>query len=381
MMRSFLYSLLPITALAAAVDVRSGYGERHCSIARTVANCGKATIRARNDPNIIPLKAEFNLPGSTRVKVKYGPYTLPALNDTSAPKMPMKDAYGNEGMEDEGGLFDTMSDSITKPCDDCLLKYSHSNLEYEDGSTANLNTGAWLHHLAVSADGPNKVDLACGTKGSERLLAAHNDRADTVFGVSGADKMGYYLAAEDKLSMKLELKNEALVPRKVFLTITWEFIPGKPEGYKNVKTLWLDAAECGAPSSEIPPPDGDVFTLTSKPWLADADGYKLLNTLGHMHDGGQHLEIYANDKLVCDSVATYGGDPLYVTAEGADKNDHISKMGLCQKFAELKKGDKLHLKAYYDFEKHSGLRNLKGKLSGVMGISVVFVEVPFTADK
>jgi hypothetical protein len=325
------------------------------------------------------LPSKFNLQGLQRVRMRLGPYTLPAVDDASAPKMPMKDAYGNEGMEDEGGLYDTMADSIQKPCSDCTLKYAKANLEYADGNTANLNTGAWLHHLALSVDGPSKVDLACGTPGTERLLAAHNDRAETFFGTTAEDKFGYYLGSKDTISMKLELKNEAKVPKSVYLALEWEFLPGKvPAGFQNVKTLWLDAAECGTPSSELPAPNDKAFVLESKPWVASTDS-DLLFTSGHMHDGGSHVEVYTNDQLACNSTATYGGDPLYVSKglnEAMDAEDHISSMSYCRGMGHVKKGDKIHLKAVYDLIAHPGLKNLKGKLSGVMGISVMMVTVP-----
>jgi hypothetical protein len=180
--------------------------------------------------------------------------------------------------------------------------------------------------------------------------------------------------------MVLELKNELNIAKQVYFTVTFEYIPGKPEGFKDVKPLWVDAQDCGAVSSEIDPPkDKKVFTLESKPWTSPIDG-DLLTTVGHMHDGATHLELQLNGQTVCDSVAKYGGNKDYApTPEsiklGAVDMPHISSYGSCSKFGKVKKGDKIALKAHYDFEKHKAGLGSSGTPTGIMGIALTFIGV------
>jgi hypothetical protein len=325
---------------------------------------------------INPLFRSTTNPKSTRVELKYGPYKMPGSNDTTLMKMP--------GMEDETGVVDVMltNGKATKPCTDCTLKYAKADLTYADGTKANLNTGAWLHHLTISVVGPGRSDFACGAKwkDGERILVVHNDRNETYYGVNGADSYGYYLSNEDKMSLVLELKNDATDTKEVFLTITFEYTPGKPANYKAVKPLWMDAQTCDAPSSEIEPPkDKKIFTLESKPWTSPIDG-TLLTTVGHMHDGATHLEVSVNDKLVCDSIATYGGNKDYEpTPEaiklGAPKMEHITRYSPCANFGKVKKGDQIKLKAFYDFEKYKPGYGTSGAPTGVMGIALMFLGV------
>ena len=300
---------------------------------------------------------------------------MPSANDTTLMKMP--------GMEDETGVADVLwKENAAKPCSDCTLKYAKADMHYTDGSKSNLDTGAWLHHMTLSTVGPGRVDFACGSKwkDGERILVVHNDRNDTYYGLSGDDKYGYYLRDDDKLSMILELKNDANIVKHVYFTVTFEYIPGKPAGFKEVKPLWMDAQDCGAVSSEIDPPKGKkVFTLDSKPWTSPVDG-ELLTTVGHMHDGATHLEVQLNGKTVCDSVAKYGGNKDYEpTPEtvklGAPDMAHITSYGNCQKFGQVKKGDQITLKAHYDFGKNKPGVGTSGEPTGVMGIAMMFLGV------
>lgn len=212
------------------------------------------------------------------------------------------------------------------------------------------------------------------------MLVVHNDRNDTYYGLSGADNYGYYISDADKMSMVLELKNDSHDTKQVYLTLTFEYIPGKPAGYKAVKPLWMDAQSCDAPSSEIEPPkDKKIFSLESKPWVSPIDG-NLLTTVGHMHDGATHLEITLNGKLVCNSVATYGGDKAYEpTPEtikmGAPAMPHITRYGHCADFGKVKKGDEIKVKAFYDFEKNVPGVGTSGTPTGIMGIALMFLGV------
>jgi len=326
--------------------------------------------------SIAPLFRTATNPKSTRIEMKYGPYDMPSSNDTTLMKMP--------GMEDETGVVDVMlmNGKATKPCSDCTLKYAKADLTYKDGTPANLNTGAWLHHLTLSVQGPGRADVACPNyKDGERMLVVHNDRNDTYYGLSGTDNYGYYLSNADILNLVLELKNDATQVKQVYLTLTFEYTPGKPASLKSVKPLWMDAQNCQAPSSEIEPPkDKKIFTLESQPWSAPAD-MDLLTTVGHMHDGATHLEISVNNKLVCNSVAQYGGNKDYeptkeaITKLGLPDMAHITRYSPCAAFGKVKKGDQIRLKAFYDFEKNKPGYGTSGVPTGVMGIALMFLGV------
>jgi hypothetical protein len=111
----------------------------------------------------------------------------------------------------------------------------------------------------------------------------------------------------------------------------------------------------------------------------------------HVHDGGTHLTLSVDGKLVCDSVATYGtagetggmamsgmtggmtGGSHTGGGQGSSSSgkaeEHITSMSVCfdDKLGvkELKKGQKWNLKAYYDYDKYVNI--LHFKLSQTIG--------------
>jgi len=355
------------------------------------------------------LKSQFS-PSLKRVRVTYGQFHLAAFNDTkksmagmsgstyaaaagghdSMPGMNMGAGAGGAmdmgGMENEGGMLDASNHNAPAPCQDCTLKYAKTQLVYPDGSVANINTGAWLHHLTLSLRGPTRSDLRCpgGTKripvGMERILAFHNDRNETFYGLNALDERGLYVGKDDVFDLELMLKNELNVPKDVQYQIEWEFAEGRPKGWGDVRGIWMDAAPCSAMMSDIDPPKGkDAFTLIGDEWTSSING-QLLNTVGHMHDGGVQVQILQNGKAVCKSDAVYDAKPEYIPsqkaiADGAAKMSHISSYSPCNGIGAIKKGDKLALTASYDFVKNKPALNKIGSESDVMGIAMVFVDV------
>jgi hypothetical protein len=321
------------------------------------------------------IQSQFS-PNNQRVRVTHGLYSLPPYNLIKG---------GHAGMENEGGLVDVSNPNAPKPCSDCTLKYAKGFLVNPDGTNANFANGAYLHHLTLSVKGPNRTDVACPnskrTIGMERMLAIHNDRNETFYGMTATDKMGFYLGKDDTFDLELVLKNEVNVPKNLTFSIEWEFVPGRPAGYADVKGVWIDAAPCDAKMSDIPPPSADAqFTLTAKDaWTAPYNG-RFLNTVGHMHDGGVKTEILVNDVPVCTSEAVYDGSPDYIVSpkaisEGAKKMSHISRYTPCLNIGEFKKGDQVRMRTSYDFSKWKPAYDKIGHVSHVMGLSLVLMEI------
>lgn len=327
------------------------------------------------------VKALFS-PENKRVRVTYGTYKLPAFNAPSAHGGGM----AMPGMEHEGGMLDATNRNAPLPCTDCTLKQAQVFVTGPDGKSSNIQQGAWLHHLTLAVVGPGRSDVACpgGTKriplGMERMLATHNDRNVTFYGNNGADKMGFYLGKDDRFDLELMLKNDVNAVRELTFAIEFEYVQGKPAGYGDVKAIWMDVAPCSAHMSDIEPPKGQrKFTLDGPEWTSTVEG-RLLNTVGHMHDGGVEVQILVNNKAVCNSKAEYDISADYQpspesVALGAVKSRHISRYTPCNAIGAIQKGDKLRLTAAYDFDKYKPLENKIGNISHVMGVALVLVEV------
>jgi hypothetical protein len=342
---------------------------------------GSAPPKAAPKTSVTNVKALFGS-NNKRVRVNYGTFKLPAFNAPSAHGGGM----AMPGMEHEGGMLDATNKNAPLPCTDCTLKHAQVFLTTPDGKKSNIQNGAWLHHLTLAVVGPGRSDLACpgGTMriplGMERMLAVHNDRNETFYGITGTDKKGFYLGKDDKFDLELMLKNDVNVEKEVTFAIEFEYVQGKPAGWSNVRGIWMDIAPCSAHMSDIEPPKGQrKFTLEGPEWTSTIDG-TLQNTVGHMHDGGVQVQILVNNKAVCSSNAQYDTTPDYQPSQesvklGAVKSAHISKYTPCIAIGDIKKGDKLKLTASYDFDKYKPLENKIGNISHVMGVALLFVEV------
>jgi hypothetical protein len=191
--------------------------------------------------------------------------------------------------------------------------------------------------------------------------------------------------------MLMEFMNTAPDARDAVMEIDYEFIPGKMAKdmkFERVDTMWLDVGGCTG-SEQTVKSNGTSEYEMEKPFEIKRAG-RVLGTGSHLHDGGMHLEVKKDDKAICDSVAAYGGSPAFISTTpmpampgmpaGETKVEHVSSISACYNLGEYKKGDKFAVKAYYDMEKHPGMKEVDGKLAPVMGISLVYT-VPEPRNK
>jgi hypothetical protein len=205
--------------------------------------------------------------GSQRVKVRYGPFTIPSVNQKNMIYF----------LEKEAGMFAKAISKVRKPCDECMITSMTGGLEYSNGTSANIDTGAWLHHLVLMADGPGKEhDVVCPARKGERFFSSGNERTQGI--LADLDKKtlksGYYIKSGNFLNMRVELMNMDPIDKPVYVTIDYEFMPGAPApGWMNTKALWLDVTDCG--SSDTDAVNDAAFMLSSNPWKSTVAGTML----------------------------------------------------------------------------------------------------------
>jgi hypothetical protein len=219
-------------------------------------------------------------------------------------------------------------------------------------------------------------------------------------------KSGYPLKAADSLWLQIELMNVDDKEKFVWLTLNWEFMDKPlPADYKIGKTIWTSIGPLppcpGTKPFDWGPsnltlsqqPKSKIFSEHSQPWKAQSKGY-VLATGGHLHDGASSLQVYLNDKVICDSIAVYsdkGGGGMAAAkglrkrqhegmagmdaGHGGEKPKHIDHQEVClfPSGIPFNKGDTMHLQANYDFTKFTGMKNAKGELDEVMGITGTMV--------
>jgi hypothetical protein len=151
--------------------------------------------------------------------------------------------------------------------------------------------------------------------------------------------------------------------RPVYLTMIYDYLEGPlPQGWNEIKSLWLDANMCF--SSEVTPPrQSGSFSIESQPWTPNFEG-RIISAIGHLHDGSIGIDIRtsANNSL-CTSATKYAETSEYIyngMAMGADNpaKEHISSMSGCTQkdfsITELKRDQAWMVRGYYDYDVREG---------------------------
>jgi len=292
------------------------------------------------------------------------------------------------------GTFSISSAAMTKrnkmaqgPCGAiaCLVTGMEATLKYgtdfNSSKEANVDTGAWLHHIALFGAG--------GGQGT--LWAAGNERPTLRL-----DTGGNYGLSIGAFMLIIDLMSEDTKAKTVTLFVSYDYVPTGTAGYKAANMYWLTIGEPAAKSG--------VYKFTTMPQSLSING-QLLYAIGHMHDGGTDMRLFINSKLVCKSVMHYNaragyGSPAGMgdakstgkAASGAmagmshghsrrdgpgghggmDGMEHISDPGACTDFGTVKIGDRMTAEAWYDANKH-GLMIHNGKKEALMGNMRVYV--------
>jgi hypothetical protein len=190
------------------------------------------------------------------------------------------------------GMLESYYDtSVEKPCSECNILRQIGGLEYANGTSANIDTGMWLHHMVHFNTGPRRWDAvgvqskkgcipmdgantapgkmklrsdAISAQNTERYFVTGNERTPFNFFSPTKPPSAYHLDAADKFFYLVELMNMNDRDETVYITMTYDITEGPlPSGWKDVKTIFLDANSCA--SSEVPSPAGEKqFVVPTK---------------------------------------------------------------------------------------------------------------------
>ncbi|KAF2402989.1 hypothetical protein EJ06DRAFT_554535 [Trichodelitschia bisporula] len=361
----------------------------------------------------LPLKS---LPGAKRVKMRYGPYSVPNIRARSV-------------TGEQGSLWNYPDLTPEKPCKECTVLRVVAGLEYPNGTNANFDTGVWLHHLNLMTVGPTRWDPTClgdtdsfpnfavnaSTYQSERFFYSGNERTpaelthipnilNTTTRVmsdgpysnvtTGRTKAGYYLRPEDQFRLIVDLINMNHNDRLVYVTLTFDYLDGPlPAGWQDIKPVWLDVDNCG--SSEVRPPvETGKFVLSSRPWTPNVEG-EVVGTIGGITDGAAGLRVFATgpgsgkyESAACTPQARYSEREEYVHRTRRNEitggmrwaADHVSSLTPCWYPGigerRMDRSQRWTVQALYDYGQYPGNKDPDGEQLDVMGLAMVYVAVP-----
>jgi hypothetical protein len=241
-------------------------------------------------------------------------------------------------------------------CSDCTVLYGKAALYFENGTKATTEHGVYEHHVVVVDVGkPRAVPfyLCEGQTGflgkfpGSGFIVSGNDEASNMFTSPDGKFDSGYVIKKPRLAMQAELVNYRTEAQKVFVTMEYEWVPTAPDAKSADTSVSLfSVTGCKTPDYHRDASQ-KIYNMTSAPVTVPMDGY-IINSKGHLHDGGDHIELTLNGKAICDSHAIYSKE------RGVDESKWavITKMEQCTEPVAIKKGDVLQMNSFYNTEKY-----------------------------
>jgi hypothetical protein len=267
-------------------------------------------------------------------------------------------------------------------CTDCFIVRGTAYLEYENGTLAGPSSGLYNHHAVVfdNSQRPLAVDCASGTitravSGPSIVVASAADTGNLEIlqkQTTMPTKKGYYVKSTSSQMLLAEIMNYAPTSQTIYVVAEAEYYDGKPEGFLEGAHIQLSAAGCDKQIDFLVP--SPQYSKSSQSVTIPKEA-TIITMAGHMHDGGDNVELKINDKTVCVSRATYGDNSESVIAApvapeadspssggamagmaggmaGGHSASSITSMSACTEHIKVVKGDKLTITANYDIIKH-----------------------------
>jgi len=240
------------------------------------------------------------------------------------------------------------------------------------------NTGVYIHHI-LTYDTTKKSSAflgGCGglgggkgiSLGGSKFIGSGEDN-NNVFvwytNPKGEKINGFHIGPADRFLMNADLVSLNSRPTSIYIAFDIEYVQGLV-GSDSRETL-LDVSQCGG--GRINANAGRATSTKSGRHTFKESGSIIL-AKGHLHAGGDRIEIYINNKLVCTSKAIYDNSKKGSTA--------ISEMTLCPNVINVKAGDVLSFTVKYDTTAHAVRHESHGMGAGmpdVMGmLDMVFTK-------
>lgn len=238
---------------------------------------------------------------------------------------------------------------------------------------------SFIQHGGDAAMGGNRIYAG----GNERVAVRMNSVEK--FGIDpnrSPIRFGNTVLAPPTMGGAVEIMSEAATVLELYVTMLFEYVPKATPGYRDANLVWVDVTNC-AKESDFKPGQG-VYQRASRGFTMKEDG-RLVFATGHMHDGGVRVELLVNGKVSCNSKQIYANrrghyvEPADGTAIikglAMPPGSHISDVGVCKDWGEVKKGDVLSVKAYYDEGQHMQMKKASGVLEAQMGIMWTYIGI------
>jgi len=258
-------------------------------------------------------------------------------------------------------------------CRDCTVLRGHIGLSNLDGTKINPSKekGVYIHHILTFDTTKRSAPFlsSCVGGGALTMLGSKfvgsgedNNNVPVWYTTKdGSHSGGFHIGSSDSFAMNADLVSLNAGSSQVYLTMDMEYLPGKV-GHDTQETL-LSVETCGG--QRLRTSATGPTNSTSGKYTFKQNG-SIIVAKGHLHAGGDRVQVYINNKLTCESKAQYGGSKGEMA---------INEMSICPEI-KVKNGDVMTFSVVYDVSKHPVRHESKGMGAGmpdIMGmLDVVF---------
>lgn len=240
-----------------------------------------------------PRGAMPNRAGHVIKRARYGPFNVPA----------------------NGQIHNAIKFNAAPPCQDCWITDMVPSLVYEsdasfaNGTVANLNNSAMMHHFVLL--NPQRTDVVCPSglqaQLGQRFFAAGNERSQMHLPAP----YGYFNGSATNWTLIYHLVNKAAQAKNISIEIVYQY---RTAGGEDALPLWLDIDGCA--DSEYSAPIG--YSDTHADWTSNVNG-RVLAINGHLHD------VDITNANPCTNHCAALGHGIAVSAEivGGNSNDYF----------------------------------------------------------
>jgi hypothetical protein len=110
-------------------------------------------------------------------------------------------------------------------------------------------------------------------------------------------KTGAFISQTDRFAVSSELVNYDPKEKEIYITLDFEYVPGKASGLLNVGMGALSVDDCSSPGGVIQPPKGKAVIYKGVEWTMLDDGY-FVSFTPHLHDGGVYTKVFLNGTAI-----------------------------------------------------------------------------------
>ncbi|KAK5712570.1 hypothetical protein LTR17_017951 [Elasticomyces elasticus] len=248
-----------------------------------------------------------------------------------------------------------------------MITRIEAQLTYDDGSPAHFESGIELDSIVFSNTG--RKDGTCPARRQAERFFAGGNRLAVLDLATEETQQGYYIHHNDTLLMTGKVANLTPHPKRLVVSVLWDYIINPSDSVQRVTPYWLDIRGCS--SSRLSSQVNSQFSLRSPGYLSNFHG-EIVAIVGHLQDGGTLLEIKRDGRTECELKAEYPSSGARTELQPLNHH-HIQRVSSCTQPLMMTPTSLWRVVAHYDTFSYLPRLGYLKNIEPAMGIALIYV--------